>query len=337
MKISLRAKLIISFLAVIIICGLVATLVGIRLIGKGIINQAQDKVKNDLNSARQIYREETENIKDTIRFTAQRFFMKDAFLANDVETLKKELQQIRKTESLDVLTLTDRSGRVIVRSRNPSVAGDSQAGDELVSKVLSNMEVLSATAVVPRQELMKEGADLAGQAYIKFIPTPKAKPSPETEQGVGMMIKAAAPVLGYDGSLIGVLYGGNLLNQNYDIVDRIKETVYQEVKYKGKDIGTATIFQDDLRISTNVRGEDGKRAIGTRISEDVYEQVLVKGRPWIDRAFVVNNWYITAYEPIKNIKGQIIGALYVGVLEEKFMDMRDKATTMFLVITLIAD
>ena len=335
MKISLRTKLVISFLAVIIMCGLVATLVGIRLIGTGIINQAQDKVKNDLNSARQIYREETENIKDIIRFTALRFFIKDAILVNDVERLKKELQQIRKTESLDVLTLTDRSGRVIARARNPSVTGDSQAHDTLVSRVLSDAQVLSATDIVSERELTKEGADLAKQAYTKFIPTPKAKPSPETEQGAGMMIKAAAPVFGYDGSLIGVLYGGNLLNRNYDIVDRIKGTVYQEVKYKGKDIGTATIFQGDLRISTNVRRDDGKRAIGTCISEDVYQQVLVRGWPWIDRAYVVNNWYITAYEPIKNIKGQIIGVLYVGVLEEKFMDIRDKAVRMFLVITLI--
>ena len=57
MKISLRTKLIISFLAVIIICGLVSTLVGRQLIVNGIIRQAQDKVKIDLNSAREIYRE----------------------------------------------------------------------------------------------------------------------------------------------------------------------------------------------------------------------------------------------------------------------------------------
>ncbi|GAJ15484.1 unnamed protein product, partial [marine sediment metagenome] len=149
-----------------------------------------------------------------------------------------------------------------------------------------------------------------------------------------MCIKAAAPVFGHDGSLVGVLYGGNLLNRNYKIVDEIKETVYQGVKYKGKDIGTATIFQGDLRISTNVKGDDGCRAIGTRVSEEVYEQVLVKGQHWIDRAYVVNNWYIAAYEPIKDIKGEIIGILYVGILEEKFTDMRQKAVAIFLGITL---
>jgi len=334
MKISLRAKLTISFLAVIIICGLVATLVAIRLIGTGIISQAQDKVRIDLNSARHIYQDEIQEVKALLDLSAQRFFIKDALLENDIETLKRRLEEIRKRESLDILTLTDEVGRVIVRPRNPYVNGDNQAGDELISRVLSSREVIAATAIVPREELVKEGPDLAEQAHVKFIPTPKAKRSEETEQTSGMMIKAAAPVFGYDGSLLGVLYGGNLLNRNYEIVDRVKEIVYQGVKYRGKDIGTATIFQGDLRISTNVKKEDGNLAIGTRVSQEVYEQVLVKGLPWIDRAYVVNSWYIAAYEPIKDIKDEIIGILYVGILEEKFMDMRKKTIAVFLGITL---
>jgi two-component system NtrC family sensor kinase len=334
MGVSLRAKLTISFLAVIIICGLVATLVAIWLIGTGIISQAQDKVRIDLNSARHIYQDAIHEVEALLRLSAQRYYIKDALLAKNVEALKKELEVIRTRESLDVLTLTDKNGRVIVRARNPSVSGDDQAQDELISRVLSSKEIISATAIVPREELLKEGSDLADQAYIKFIHTPKAKPSPETERTSAMMIKAAAPVFGYDESLLGVLYGGNLLNRNYKIVDEIKGTVYQEVKYKGKDIGTATIFQGDLRISTNVKTEDGSRAIGTRVSQEVYEQVLVRGLPWSDRAFVVNNWYITAYEPIKDISGKIIGILYVGILEEKFTDMQQRAIAIFLGITL---
>jgi len=333
-NLSLRTRFAISSLVVIGICGLCATLVAIRLIDTGIINQAQDKVKSDLNAAREIYRQETENIKDKIRFTALRFFIKDAILSEDTKKLTAELNVIRKKESIDVLTLTDEFGRVIIRSRNPSVIGDSQEQDELVSRVLSDREVIAATQIVPREELLKEGKDLAEQAHIKFIPTAKARPSPKMEEASGMMIKAAAPVFGYDGRLLGVLYGGNLLNRKYSIVDIIKETVYRGARYKGKDIGTSTIFQDDLRISTNVMTKDGSRAIGTRVSEEVYKQVLVKGMPWIDRAFVVNDWYISAYEPIKDINGRIIGILYVGLLEEKFMDIRSRAIAIFLGITL---
>ncbi|MHC4542964.1 MAG: cache domain-containing protein [Planctomycetota bacterium] len=334
MEMSLRLKLVVSFLAVIIICGLVATIVGMQLIGTGIINQAQDKVRHDLNSGREVYREETEKIKGMMRFTALRFFIQNAISDNDIETLREELDEIRKTESLDILTLTDEDGVVLVRSRNPSVSGDSQTHDELVGYVLSTKEAVAGTVIVPREELLKEGASLAEQAYIKVIPTPKAKPIPETEQTSAMCIKAAAPVLGQDGNLLGILYGGYLLNQNYALVDKVKEIAYRGVQYKGEDIGTSTIFQGDLRISTNVKGEDGNRAIGTRLSEDVYEQVLEKGMPWIHRAFVVNNWFIAAYEPIKNTKGDIIGVLSVGVLEDKFTDMRKRAVAIFLGITI---
>ncbi len=331
MEITLKTKLIVSFLAVIVIGGLVTTLVGTRLIGTGIVRQAQDKVRNDLNSAREIYRQESEKLKDTVRFTAlRRFFIGEALQKNDVEILTEELERIRKAELLDILTLTDNTGRVVVRFRNPSVSGDNQADDSLVNLVLAGREAVAATVIISEEELCKEGRDLAEQACIEYIPTPKAKPTLETRLSSGMMIKAAAPILGDNGQLLGVLYGGNLLNRNYKIVDKVKETVYQGVKYKGKDIGTATIFEGDLRISTNVLRTDGTRAIGTRVSEEVYEQVIVKGLPWIDRAFVVNNWYISAYEPIRDVENRIIGILYVGILEQKFNDMRNKAIAVFL-------
>ncbi len=334
-KISLRSKLAVAFLAVVLVCATVATLVGVRLIVKGIVGQAQEKVTNDLNAAAEIYREQTDKIRDAVRFTAVRFFLRDALKVADVETLKKELEAIRQGESLDILTVTDNQGRVIVRARNPSLSGDSQARDELVSRVLSQGTVVSGTVIVSREELAKEGADLAERAHVEFLPTPRARPRPESEQTSGMMIKAAAPVVGHNGSLTGVLYGGVLLNRNYTIVDRVKEAVYRSAQYKGKDIGTATIFQGDVRISTNVRDENGQRAICTRLSQEVYEQVLVKELPWIGRAFVVNDWYITAYQPIRDVGSRIIGALYVGMLEEEFTDLRQRAVAMYMGIMLI--
>lgn len=76
-----------------------------------------------------------------------------------------------------------------------------------------------------REELAKEGQDLAEQARIKLIPTTRAKQRTGIEEASGMMIRAGAPVFGYDGRLIGVLHGGTLLNKNYTIGDKIKETV----------------------------------------------------------------------------------------------------------------
>ena len=334
MNISLRTKLVISFLAVVIVTGSVSTLVGVNLIGNGIIREEQDRVRTNLYSAREIYQGELKEIKDLVRLTAVRFFIKEAFFKSDLEGIEEELVRIREEEHLDMLTLTDKNGKVLFRTSNPDVYGDSKAEDDLVKSVLLNEEVIASTQIISREELEKEGQDLAEQAYIKFIPTLNEKPRPEKEETSGMVLKAAAPVMSYNNELLGVIYGGRLLNRDYEIVDKVKDTVYEGVKYKGKDIGTVTIFQRDLRISTNVQNLDGNRAIGTRVSEEVYDQVLVNGMPWVGRAFVVNNWYISAYEPIKNINGEIIGILYVGLLEEKFTDMQKEAMEIFLSIAL---
>ena len=333
---KLRMRIVVPFDIIIVTFSLLVAVFGYYIIQKNIIERAQTKVKNDLNSAREIYVQEVENVKDVIRFTAIRFFLKDAISDNNQETLSKELDRIRKAESLDVLTLTDISGKVVIRSRNSSVVGDNQADDKLVLSVLSSRQVIAGTQIVPVGELAKEGGDLTERAHIRFIPTPKAKQIKETESTSGMMIKAGAPVFGYDGELMGVLYGASLLNRDYKIVDKVKETIYKGETFKGKDVGTATIFQNDLRISTNVKTQDGSRAIGTRVSEEVYEQVLVKGLPWVARAFVVNDWYKTAYEPIRDLDGEIIGILYVGILEQPFTYMARNILIVFFVIVVVA-
>ena len=145
---------------------------------------------------------------------------------------------------------------------------------------------------------------------------------------------SAVPVLDNSGDLIGVVYAGVLLNRNYDVVDEVKKTVFQGVVYNNKDIGTSTIFQDDVRISTNVYNDDGSRAMGTRIAEDVYKHVVVNGEQYVGRAYVVNDWYLSAYEPIRNLAGDIVGILYVGILEQKYTDIKNRTTLIFSGIAL---
>ncbi len=329
---SLKKKILQSFLIIITVLSLSVALLGYYIIKKDVIDIAQRTVKNDLSIAREVYRQETKSIENAVRFTAVRDFLRDENLENNAETLKTRLNEVRLAEGLDILTLVNRDGRVIVRSRNPSIVGDDRKSDEIVSKGLTEKATIVATTIIFSEELAKEGQGLDEQAHIKYIATPKARQTDQTELTSGMMIKAAAPVFDRNGNLTGVLYGGNLLNQNYGIVDRVKTIVYQQARYKGKDIGTVTIFQNDLRISTNVMGTDGNRAIGTRVSEEVYNQVVERGQPWVNSAFVVNDWYKTAYEPIRNIKGEIIGMLYIGTLEQPFKDIARNTLLIFLVI-----
>jgi two-component system NtrC family sensor kinase len=332
---SVAARLTLSYMLVIAIIGVVFLAAGVWLIGNRIVAEAQEKVGFDLNSAREIYSGRLRHISDVVRLTGDRTLLMDAVISGDTAYASAELDAVRMREGLDVLTVTDREGIVILRTSNPSQLGDDQSRDKLVAVVLRSGEPLAATMIVPAEDLALESPALAEQAFFQFIDTPMARPRPETQEAAGMMLKAAAPVLNDSGDLEGVIYGGTLLNRDNEIVDTIKRTVYQNLQYRGSDIGTATVFQDDVRISTNVLNADGSRAIGTRVAEDVYDRVVREGQPWIGRAYVVNNWYITAYEPIRDLNLKIIGILYVGILEQKYMDLRREMALVFAGITLL--
>ncbi|MBI5932655.1 MAG: cache domain-containing protein [Chloroflexi bacterium] len=333
-RLPIATKLTLSFLSIILLSSLIFTIVGIQIINNRIIAEAQERVRNDLNTAREIYSDRLVHIEQSVEFTTVRLFMADILRGDIRQEYLDELIRFKDSENLDVLTITDASGKVVLRVNNPSMLGDDQGRDAILSYVLRTKAPLSGTVIVSAEELERESSALAEQAYLKFVETPMARARPEVEEDAGMMLKAAAPIFDADGKLIGVVYGGVLLNRNYEIVDKVKATVFQNMAYEGKDIGAATIFQDDVRISTNVMDERDERAVGTRIAEDVYNRVIVEEEPWIGRAYVVTDWYITAYEPIRDVEQKVVGILYVGILEQKYTDIQNQTILVFVGITL---
>ncbi|UFU01119.1 methyl-accepting chemotaxis protein [Radiobacillus kanasensis] len=103
----------------------------------------------------------------------------------------------------------------------------------------------------------------------------------------------------------GSLYKGDTeMNENYELVDAIGEMTGD----------TVTIFQGDTRIATNVMIE-GERAIGTQVSAEVKAKVMDEEEIYYGEAEVVGNMYQSAYSPIINDSGEVIGIWYVGASE----------------------
>jgi len=328
-------RLMSGFLLVIVIISVVFGVVGTRLVRARIVAEAQANLRRDLNAAREIYSTNLGSVLHGVTATADRFYLQEALQAGALQGITAELARTRANEQLDVLTVTDAYGVVLIRAANPGSMGDDQHADELVRAVIERHAPVSGTSLIPAHELWLESPILAERAHIEFVETPRARERNETEETAGMMLKAAAPVFAPDQRLIGIVYGGSLLNRRSEIVDKIKQTVFEDSQYEGKDIGTATIFQDDVRISTTVRNEDDSRAIGTRVAAEVYDRVVREGDRWMARAYVVNDWYLSAYEPIRDLGGAIIGILYVGILEEPYRDIQRRSTMIFVVIALI--
>nr|WP_031535170.1 MULTISPECIES: methyl-accepting chemotaxis protein [unclassified Bacillus (in: firmicutes)] len=118
--------------------------------------------------------------------------------------------------------------------------------------------------------------------------------------------------------------GDTVLNENYEVVDNI-----------GEDTGdTVTIFQRDTRIATNVM-MDGERAIGTQASPEVVSTVLNKGESFYGEANVVGKLYQTAYMPLENATGEVIGILYVGASQEIIDGIISSFLTKFIIVLVI--
>ena len=319
-RLSLRTKLVLSFLAIIALGGLLSLVIGSRLIRDTLVSQAQAKVRHDLSAAWMVFNEKLNDIQEIVRLTAAREGVRDLLATRRIDILSRYLNRVRTENGLDVLTLLDAQGRVLLRTRAPGRSGTDLSSDPMVRLALGRRTV-AAPQIISRRELLNEGEDLAERARMAPIPTPRAAPQAVSEETSGMMLEAAAPILNESAAPLGVLIGGILLNRNYEIVDRIKGIVFKDERYKGRETGTSTIFQNNLRISTNVKNERGERAVGTLLSAEVRAAVLDNGQPWVAPAFVVNDWYLTAYEPIRDIERRIIGILYVGTLERPYLDI----------------
>lgn len=174
----------------------------------------------------------------------------------------------------------------------------------------------AAIDIFSADDLAAISPDLAAQALIELIPTEAAVPTTRTAEDRGMVVHGASPVRipGHN----GVLVGGILLNRNLQFIDTINALVYLNAVTGGDRLGTATLFLEDVRVSTNVRLFEDVRALGTRVSAAVRGQVLDHGKTWLDRAFVVNDWYISGYLPLTDSFGDRVGMLYVGFLEAPF-------------------
>lgn len=275
------------------------------------------KVNGDLTIAHQYFYRILDNTEQQIQALGNSARFRDVLDASDPSRLSTFLEATRGSLGLDFLMLVGPDRHIVAAApRLPSdLKGLPVIDWPVVSSALSG-SAAAAVDVLTGAELGKIAPALAMRARIELIPTSKAGPTEGEVETRGMVIDTASPV--QIAQRRGVLVGGILLNHNLVFIDTINDLVYRKASLPEGSQGTATLFLDDVRISTNVRLFEGDRALGTRVSQAVRRAVLDQGRTWLDRAYVVNDWYVSGYEPIVDSFGKRIGMLYVGFLDAPF-------------------
>lgn len=253
------------------------------------------KVNTDLAVAHDLFQRIQNDHLNQLARLSESYAFRNAIADGDSETVRYLIERLKKGAGFSFL-------RVVPAAVAAEEDLQPRAGVEILGPdILGMLDPALATSV-----------------RLPLVPTPRARPTDRMLEDRGMVIRVRQPVINADGRVDRVLDGGVLLNNNFIFVDAIRDLVYGPGSLPEGSLGTVTVFLDDVRISTNVQRLAGKRALGTRVSDEVSRAVLDNGETWINRAFVVNDWYISAYEPIVDIAGRRVGILYAGYLETPF-------------------
>ena len=248
-------------------------------------------------------------------------------------SLNEVLASRRENIGFDFLAVLDASGRVVGASEG-FAPGEIYIDVPVLRDALASGEGRVGLEVVSADTLGRLSAGLQARAQLELLDTPMATATTSTREERGLLVFSAATMPNLAGKDSYTVVGGFLLNRHDEFVDYLAR-----IGSTGglRDFGveeTVTLFLSDVRIATTVRRQDGQRALGTRVSQAVKESVLDRGEPWVRRAFVVNHWAFTAYDPVLDYSGKRIGMLYVGIPEAPFTVLRWQA--LGLTITLLA-
>ncbi len=331
---SLRAKITISFV-LIVICGTaISTFLGSQIITRAMLNEALKQIRHGLQVADMVYAARIDTVRKSVVAAAGTERLAAALNSANRESLPRVLEQYQREDDLHFFAFVDSKTRQVIRASHD---GAQQADTspvplpDFLNLALTDKTAMAGTELFTHEQLLREGRILAQRARIEIIANaPDASGKPEVNDG--MVLIAAAPVNTGSG-FAGIIYGGVLLNRDGQLITQINNFVFGAKDYSGGAAGVVSIFMKDIRIATNVLDPYGQREFGTHLDASIYQAVALQGKLDFSRAFVAGSWHRTACKPILNHQDRIIGILGVGVPENPFLDVR---TSMMLTFLLVA-
>ena len=315
-RLSIRNKLLVLVLMPLV--GVLPLLGAVLLIwGNSALDQLLvTKVRSDLAVAQGYFERVLGEVGASTAAVADSQVLHLALAQRDAAAQVALLQRLKTRERLDFINLraADGSLRVVDSGAVDAIAAIANPTPNAQTDSTS-VEVLSSA------QLAVLAPELRERIKVPLLATRNAAPSQREVEDRAMVLLATRLVRDVEGRVLAQVQAGVLLNRNLAFIDHINSIVYPAGSLPYGSLGTATLFLDDVRISTNVRlfgGERDERAIGTRVSQAVHDAVLEGGQTWLGRAFVVNDWYVSGYLPLLDRSARRVGMLYVGFTEAPF-------------------
>lgn len=307
---SIRTVLLGGLLAIGLLAAALFGAFGIWSISLNVLREVQQRVNHDLTIASTFYEQRLERLEEELALASQTLRMNEPALAQNVLQIKHDL-------NLTVLNVCTAEG-IPISGGYPSLSAQVPLTIDPVLRQALEGKPVRGTVLLDTARLELEG----GAALRKSVAVLGEAPGSEPVTHSALFWWIACPILDESGRVLALIYGGRNLNHYHDFVDELRDMVFGTDLWEGKPLGTVTLFLRGVRVATNVLSPDRKRAVGTRVSEEVQKQVLDQGETWLARAWVVDAWYLSGYQPLRDPDGKTIGMLYVGLLEAPYRALR---------------
>lgn len=260
----------------------------------------QEKLNRDLEEnlkyAQHQYLERATIVRYSLMQPASALIVRERMRARDKAWLHEGLRRWQKVlPSVEVLSAVDPQGRVIARF-NSDLAGDRLALQDIIGKAFREREAVIATEAVPYSFVCRE----AGSGYCQTLP-----PGDEA-----LMMTVVVPVFAADGTPVGGIVAGDILNRDSQMPFQVQEVFGKEVE--------VIITEYGRRIASSL-------AEKTPLPETLAPEILAsleRGKPYRGQAVIGNRSYVTVFAPITNSRGEFVGSLSVALSMEHVHKIR---------------
>lgn len=218
-----------------------------------------------------------------------------------VQGLRIVLEDYKESALRQALLISENKAVVnAIESREPKAVLAALTPLVSAGKLDLATAVDSRGVVLARTHLPEKRGDSAGSVQLKKALGGAASAGLEPGGDLRLAALASAPVKNANGEIIGAISLGYDTEKN-SAVDHAKALF-------GTD---ATIFLSDVRIATTII-QDGKRVVGTKLTETIAKKVLQEGQAYTGEAEILGTPYITTYIPLMGPENKPIGVLFAG-------------------------
>ncbi|HQG91049.1 MAG TPA: cache domain-containing protein [Acidobacteriota bacterium] len=331
MKLTIRTKLLGLSLFAIVIPLIISAAVIVVIVTQKTLDESLGKIRANSDIATTQYAQRMNEIKENTKLLAINALQYDFITTinpaaappaaagqSDLERRKaiNVLEIVKQQLRIDYLTLTDGRGRVLYRVNNPNQRNDDLAAmDPMLREALSNRKVVYGSVKLPIDYMSQEKLEDA-----LTVGTQKK----QIEAALGMEVVVPL-IMGEE--VRGALVAGDVLNNDNQLVDQLKQMVYKE----NIEAGSATLYLGETAVASSRSGATG-RGVGETITQEIFNYVLNQGKEFIGTETIGEISYVSAYVPIKDISNQIIGIYSVSVRETWFRQFQNYIRNFIMIV-----